>query len=323
MTVSAHHYAFDAVPLLDDCIDKLQKTIDQDLRGRHDALYDMKEALVSTEQLLHRYLAHVLETERQSLVSSRNSSSSSNNNNNMDSDISCIMGTMAGLKAVLEEQRKQEEVQHRKVKFWNPQEDSSERRHSYYTARSATDTLLFRLIVALQLCLVRIDDAHFVITGSRIGVTADEQRTRKRFRLAIAAGCCVAGAGVATVSLSRQREIDRPVWLRKDGQHSLLGVVAKAGAALIVGKWLNTKWRTLWMTDKVVRSTNEISEWIQQWQMVQSTATPKGQMLEHQKERSNDATTSPTIGSSSSELLDDKSRRLIEYAMQHSSKVRQ
>jgi hypothetical protein len=99
--------------------------------------------------------------------------------------------------------------------------------------------------------------------------------------------------------------------------------VTKAGAALIVGKWLNTKWRTLWMTDKVVRSTHEISEWIQQWQMVQSTATPKGQVLiEHQKERSNDSTTPPTKGSSSSELLDDKSRRLIEYAMQHSSKVR-
>jgi hypothetical protein len=196
----------------------------------------------------------------------------------MDYDISSIMGTMAGLKAVLKEQRRQEEVQHRQVRFWNPQEDSTtQRRHSYYTARSATDTLLFRLIVALQLCLVRIDDAHFGITGHRIGATVDEQRTRKRFRLAIAAGCCVVGAGVATVSLSRQEResADQNVWLQQEGYHSLLGVAAKAGAALLVGKWLNTKWRTLWMTGKVVRSTNEIAEWIQQWKMVQSTATPK------------------------------------------------
>jgi hypothetical protein len=46
--------------------------------------------------------------------------------------------------------------------------------------------------------------------------------------------------------------------------------------------------------------------------MVQSTATPKGQVLEHQKEQNNDATTSPTIGYSSSKLLDDKSRQSIE-----------
>ena len=63
MTATSHHYLFDAVPLLDDCIEKLQRTIDQDSRSRNDALYDMKEVLVYTERLLHRYLDQMIRKE--------------------------------------------------------------------------------------------------------------------------------------------------------------------------------------------------------------------------------------------------------------------
>ena len=64
---SSHHYAFDAVKLLDDCIDKLQLTLDRDIHCHHIALYDMKQSLICTERILHHHLLHVLQVETQGL----------------------------------------------------------------------------------------------------------------------------------------------------------------------------------------------------------------------------------------------------------------
>lgn len=236
MTASAHHYAFDAVPLLGDCIDKLQKTIDHDLRGRHDALYDMKEVLVSTEHLLHRYLAQVLEKEQKGTAGAVSYNESS-----------CIMGTMAALKRVLEARKRQEGLQHRKVKSWNPQDPlptQQKKQHtSFYTARSATDASLFRLIVALQLCLVRIDDAHLVLAGRRIGVTTNEHKAGTRRLLLVASSCCVMGVAV---SLSRREQTLRASLPNKvvDGQ-LVLTALAKVGMACIAGQWVRRQWHIL------------------------------------------------------------------------------
>jgi hypothetical protein len=303
MTVLARRYIFDAVPLLDDCIDKLQKTIDQDLQGHHDALYDMKEVLVSTERLLHKYLAQVLEIEKKGLTAGAHRDVSS----------SSIMGTMAALKDVLEEKQRQEELNTRRIRFRNPQDPIPVQNHSYYnTGRSATDTLLFRLIVALQLCLVRIDDAHFVLTGRRIRVsTMDEQKLGRR--LLLLTGCCLVCAGVSLRHQQGEQKL-RVLLPKGVDNHSLvLGALAKIGTTLVVGKWVKSKLNAIWMTAKIIQSTNGIDEWIKQWQVVQSTVSPK-EKVDEQWLASQTTTQSP-------ELMDDKSRRLIEYAMKNSPKV--
>ena len=56
------------------------------------------------------------------------------------------------------------------------------------------------------------------------------------------------------------------------------------------------------MTDKIVRSTAEIEEWHRQWRLIESTSSSS----------SEDA---------SPELLDAKSRRLVEYATKEAPKV--
>jgi hypothetical protein len=313
MALSAHHYVFDVVPLLGDCIDKLQSTIDRDLRGRHDALYELKDVLVATEQTVHQYISHVLAIEQKSL--SQNSLPIYNHDvtNNIT-----IMETLATLKQLLEAKQSQESTENRRLTYLNPQDPA--RQHSYYTARSATDSLLFRLIVALQLCLVRIDDAHFVLSGRRIGAPANHERLDDKRLFMITSCCCVLGAGAAVASLSlggqkrarllvsSSREID---------QKALLMILAEGGVTLAVGKWIHSMWKTLWMTDKIARSTHEIDDWLAQWQMVKprSSSTRPFEMPEMSHNRKD------TYLPQKEELLDDNSRQLIEYAMKNGPKV--
>lgn len=68
------------------------------------------------------------------------------------------------------------------------------------------------------------------------------------------------------------------------------------------------QWEKLWMTDTIYKSTCEIDEWTRQWQAIQNDQLPRGQR-ERVPERP------------CAELLEDKSRRLIEYAMKNSPKT--
>lgn len=297
LAVSAHHYAFDAVSLLDDCIDRLQLTIEKDVRGKYDAIYDLKEVLVATERLLHEYLMDVLEKEKSSLrAGSTTRSMSSTGRINLQETLS-LSATVKSLNSVLEEKKRQKEVETRQVHFRNPQESPvSQQQHCYYPTRSAADTLLFRLIVDLQLCLVRIEVAYSAITGRRIRETHDKHGVQAPLVLA----SCVAGVGVAMVTLSRnQREWNK---LPPRNFEFLTATSAKVGAALIATFWVRKRWQVWWMTDKIVRSTAEIEEWHQQWRLIESTSSSSSE-------------------DESPELLDAKSRRLVEYAMREAPKV--
>jgi hypothetical protein len=289
-TFSDHHYAFDSVGLLDDCIEKLQETIDKDVRGRQFALYDLKEALVLTEQLLHGHVLYAIEKEKKGLEG---------NIELVENYPSCLSSSVASLKGLLHEKKRQREADNRNVHFRDLQNT-----RCYYPSRSASDTLLFRLIVELQLCSVRIDDAYYVITGHhRLLDNAD--RLDARLSLLMVAGC-VAGAGVAAVSMRRSQNK-----LESRDLRSMVVVSAKLGAAVITATWARTWARNYWMTDKIIRSMAAIEDWQKQWQMVQTTAC---QPIHHreQTEGQQDA---------AAELLDAKSRRLIEYAMMENPKV--
>jgi hypothetical protein len=339
MRASSHHYLFDAVPLLDDCIDKLHRTIDQDSRSRHDALYDMKEVLVHTEGLLHQYLDQMIRKESRGLTTSTTTPSPSHAN-------SCdIQQTLFEFQRVLGEKRNQETINQGKIRFLNPQEDPTillpaaqqhhqpNTSHTLYTNRSATDSLLFRLIVALQLCLLRIDDAHFVITGRRMANDADEQHKRREERqvaLSVGAGCCcLVGAGVVAISWSnRGGRVERGRWMKEflivsKDRDTWIRTLTSVAAAMVAGRVINTQWKKLWMRDKLFKSTCEIDEWTQQWETVQTTVSPRSHHEQLRQERFRidlQRQNSPSDQPSTPELMDDKSRRLIEYAMKNNPK---
>lgn len=319
MTATSHHYLFDAVPLLDDCIEKLQRTIDQDSRSRNDALYDMKEVLVYTERLLHRYLDQMIRKESLGLKT-RSASQYGQ---------SCtIQETLAEYQRVLEEKRKEEEQNQRRTRFLNPQDPiPNQHSTSLYTSRSATDSLLFRLIVALQLCLLRIDDAHLVITGHPIIKPNDQQKRReqRQMTLTVGAGCCFLLGAV--LSWSDRGRADRDRWIKESlvapkDRDSWIRTMTSGGAAILAGRLINIQWKNLWMRDKLFKSTCEIAEWTRQWETVQTAVSPRSQHEQFRQERLRvelQLNSSPDQPSTP-ELMDDKSRRLIEYAMKNNPK---
>jgi hypothetical protein len=292
----------DVVPLLDDCLEKLQLTIDRDSASQHYALYDMKEILCYAERLLHTYLDQKIRDENQALARP------TPHGNNCT-----IQQAMRTFRLVLMEKQRQNEMNRRKIQCLNPQEPlhSNESSSDFYSRRSATDSLLFRLIVALQLCLVRIDDAHVVITGRRMN--PEDERRRNQGQIALALGtascCCVLGAGLAFLSRSSRQHIDRARWkgmMPSDPQGWMKGL-ASGVAVMVAGRMINIQWKKLWMTDTIYKSTCEIDEWTRQWQAVQDDISPKSQREQLRQE-------------SCAELMDDKSRRLIEYAMKNGPK---
>lgn len=302
--LSSNHYLFDGVPLLDDCLEKLQLTIDRDTSSKQYALHDMKEALCIVERLLHAYLDNMIEQENQALTSS------------IPHDKNCnIQQAMRTFRLVLIEKQRQEELNCRKIQFLNPQDPlifEADSNNKLYSNRSATDSLLFRLIVALQLCLVRIDDAHSVITGRRMQ-SQDEHQGRQEWQLSVAigvsCGCCILGAGAAFLSLTNRLNFSR-FDLKPHVPRDVQGwskTIASGGAIVWGGRMINELWKRLWMTDKIYKSTCEIDEWARQWQAIQKSVSPRSQRAQQRTE-------------TTTELLDDKSRRLIEYAMKNGRK---
>lgn len=316
MIGSSHHYLFDAVSLLDDCITKLQITIEHDSGNQHDALYEMKDVLLCAEHLLHDYLDRMIVKESRGLK----------RRIDPPTERFSIKESLELFQVVLKETRRQDDINQRKIRFLNPQDPFQiPRKNTLYTTRSATDSLLFRLIVALQLCLVRIDDAHLVLTGRRIKV--DDQRKLQQDHneaLALGAGicCCFLGAGMALLSSSpRDRRVTTTRWWKElvpqDRQpYSIQSLVLIGGVLVWGGRAMNKHWQKLWMTDKIFKSRCEIEEWTRQWETVQNEVSPRSQReqlrqeLDHLDQEQN----------SIPDLMDDKSRRLIEYAMKNSPK---
>ena len=247
MLSSSHHYLFDAVSLLDDCITKLQTTIQHDSGSQHDALYDMKEVLLCAEQLLHDYLDRMIQKECRG----------GKGRIDPPTEGLSIKESLEFFQVVLNEKRRQDEVHQRKKRFLNPQDPfTGPRKNNLYTTRNATDSLLFRLIVALQLCLVRIDDAHLVLTGRRIKVDDPRnQHQEQREALALGAGfcCCLLGAGMAVISWSPRDRLVATKWWKgwiprmHREQYSIRSLVL-GGVLVLGGRAMNKHWKKLWMT---------------------------------------------------------------------------
>ncbi|KAL3913854.1 MAG: hypothetical protein SGARI_000444 [Bacillariaceae sp.] len=223
----------------------------------------------------------------------------------------------------------------------NPQEpcDSGARQTFYdnVTSKTAVDTLLFRLIVALELLEVRIDDAHFVMVGRRMAKQQQNQEhhhqqqqhqvlvlheesietsTRHFSNLLLVLGLA-AGAGFVTM---RNKEGRMPT-----AAPTMLLAAKSTGAAALA--WLSWKGASkYWMADKIIRSADALKDWASQWELIHSRRRRNQPM--YQQRTTVRTTTSQTAANNNNNMsmeellgIDEKSRQLIEHAMKHGRKT--
>jgi hypothetical protein len=322
----SHHYAIVAGKLVEQCLEQIQSVIDADERRSHSrsgntALYDMKVALAEVETHLFYYFTCIIEKEvEQSRSPLIHEMYENRKHNDAYSD---LRSKVEFLQCVVQEAARA------------AAEHIGYPAHSYYPRRSATDSLLFRLNVALQLCLVRIGDAGRVISGGRGYSVRDVTEVahlpahgRSHTFLYVCAG--LLGTTSLTMVYSRQQRIAsdwrlfqrnllfyQPWWVRHSCQILLSGVFLR---------WMHIKWSNLWMTTKLVKSTDEIEEWTRQWTLVQSTPAPHPVVnkIVPTSVPSQSTNQRTIIDSTKNEdcLLDAaRSQRLIEYALHETSKV--
>lgn len=320
-----HHYAIDAASLLEKCLTRLRETIDLDTSSRHKALFDeMEQALANAERHLHAYMIQLIALERETI----DEDGSDHVPPTLSECIETLQTVMDAKKqkqrwslqvhqvkrsqnrarnrrkkekefnsfAVHSVDRRDAEGDHDATQSFQPAGDSSISgaiRPTFDQSRSATDTLLFRLIVALQLCLVRIDDARFVITGRRYQEDATIVETSwSPVMIGVAGTVCMLGIGSIWMLRSKG---DNP----RLRMHGLLRFSGKITVAAFAGKLMVREWGNVWMATKIRKSTAAVEEWRQQWLFVQTTGdSPSGSL-------------SPEA----------KSQRLIDYALSQSPKV--
>lgn len=318
-STSYHYYAFDAASLLETCIDHLQTVLELDTKGSHSVLYELKEALVTTERLLQDYFLQILNNNKTSKSTDDGTSSPTPNESGSLSNVPgdekqklpSLSECMTALRNQNEQQRLQEQHGNNSTSSSSSRQQHrlhhKPRRHNPTPfSRSVTDTLLFRLIVALQLCLVRIDDAHFVIAGFRrnkdtedgSGSVTNSMRRRRRQKWLVNIGFCGSVLGVTTFLLQRNRRdnINNNI----DTREGFL-TLAKVGTSAFLCYEMANQWKSVWMASKLVKTTTEIEEWQRQWLLVESY-------------REKSSTSQPQSND------DDKSKRLIEYVQSHSPK---
>ena len=313
----SYHYAFDAAQLLIGSLAHIQEVIESDEQSSRGfymsftSLYDMKEALVQAEHQLFCYFQCIIKNEVEKSTDPLVHKAYN------ESRLADLASTAEFLKFVLATASPSCD-----------QENDLSRISSYYPRRNVTDSLLFRLNVTLQLCLVRIDDSRSTITGRRHSETkCPSALVVPTFASAMAdtlLPIVTACFGISTISLRYARH--RLVSIRiLDSYQPMLMKAAQSGAALLALRWCHTKWSHLWMAMKLNRSTRDIEEWNTHWSLVQSTPASRMKTMQTQRPSSPSL---PTDDSSDTECnnhevaLDAaRSQRLIEYALHETPKV--
>lgn len=286
----ASPYIYDATALLHQSLQDLDYVLKLDGSNHENSgkstLHNLRRALTVTEGVLYQYVDTLL---REKAL----------NGNSMVFPSQRSLSCSVGLLRSMELEEKQPSRDHKRRD--GPQ--------VYYPKRSATGSLLFRLVVALQLCVVRIDDARYVLGGSRKKETPavhqdDDSSYLRWLRLsALTGAACAAVYIVKRLPNNGMNKGGR----RADNDNTvfpLLLSTAQVGVAIVAARFLKRSWGNLWMTTKIVRTIEEIEEWNNQWDMVQSTP---GNARAPGDDNALDAA---------------KSKRLIEYALRETPKVR-
>ena len=249
------YYLYDASQLLQQSLNELQEIIEaNEVSGRsHHTLYDLREALIVTERQLHQHVHSMLDNDSRVF---RNAAEQS-------------------LLSLVESLRLQEEKRKRKCSNNNTR-SSADVPFVYYPTRNATDSLMFRLIVILQLCVVRIVDARYVLTSIR---KKEESAFLQKRDSVILAPLTLGATWVLfklpthkliswsnnKLLLSKTRIFDHADWT------AIAAILAQAGVAAMSAYWLKHKWGMLWLTTKLSKTTADLEVWNSQFFTVQST----------------------------------------------------
>jgi hypothetical protein len=211
------------------------------------------------------------------------------------------------------------------------------RPRSLYSTRSTTESLLFRLIVALQLCLVRIEEADNIICGKRPSSNSsnhtsfvsqrngrhittkpkglhecNQTRVDKRN-----SGRKLKIVGVSLAAMGTAFWVGKTVKTKQDG----IEAARTAGKAIIVTSsaiLIRRGWMIICMNARLANSSAAIEEWRHQWLVFKSSGG-----FERQQ---SDASTSqfmrgPGCVDEMDETIDEKSKRLLQCIPLQSTKV--
>lgn len=121
-------------------------------------------------------------------------------------------------------------------------------RINYFQTKSTNDTMLFRLVVMLQLCLVRIEYVRRTKTKS----------TARKSLWAL--GEIFTVAGLLSYSLPRLSYASR-----HSGKHRIALLVAGTGALSMTSHWIRGSVSTWWACRKINNSSNALDFWNEQW----------------------------------------------------------
>lgn len=293
-----YHYAFDASKLLIQCLQEVQHVIESNERScpgsSHSCLYDMREALVETERQLYLFFLFIAQKELEEAESAHFQEL-------FDNKTACVdlASTVEFVTLLFEEHRPKAEP------------------NAYYSSRNAADSLLFRLNVALQLCLVRLEDARLAICGNRRHTGASATIRMSKFgSFALQLSTEAFGMAAVTLFSARYYQFDR-ITSSLERHESTIVWGAKTTLLLAGVRWMHQRWRNLWMTTKIVKSTEAIEEWCRQWMLIIDCPTRK------HASRAPPLTREEDIAPPGDCVLDaSRNRRLIEYALHETPKVR-
>eukprot|EP00978_Attheya_sp_CCMP212_P024578 scaffold77469_cov50-Attheya_sp.AAC.3 len=205
------------------------------------------------------------------------------------------------------------------------------RPRNLYSTRSTTESLLFRLIVALQLCLVRIEEADNIICGKRPSsnisshTSISQRKTTKPKDLYKCkqtrmdkrkSGRKLKIVGVSLAAIGTALWVGKTVKTKQDG----IEAARTAGKAIIVTSsaiLIRRGWMIICMNARLANSSAAIEEWRHQWLVFKSS----GGFGRQQSDASpSQFMRGPGCVDEMDETLDEKSKRLLQCIPLQSTK---
>jgi hypothetical protein len=267
-----NHYAIEAATILHTCRENL--TIVLEKSGRNIHVLELDRTLLTTEQMLHYHLLNLLEIETQEQEDHQGFIDIHCDENKLEMDnatqpISMTTTTRTLMQTVEELKQlscntvplpndtktsisKISKLHRKGVKsvITKPISTPStpilqDNKSTYKSAneKSAIDSLLFRLIVILQLCLVRIDEAYCILCS---------KSKLSTWILASASGAIAVSSAIIP---SHRKNV-----------HKIGKGLAYTGTVLILRKG----WRLICMNARLLNSSLTLEDWQQQWTLIQS-----------------------------------------------------
>jgi hypothetical protein len=331
--IMSHTYAIDASNLVGQCLEQVNDLLLLHSHGKRKrngdqvCLQSLRNSLKDCYDCLYEFFADVVNDEKENSNEQSCYQTDVSNSESYFDDHSLLLKMADQFKNTLVRQQRYQQNQ-------NPYSSSHivSSQHPYGRSRdrmnnstTTIDSMLFRLTVILQLCLVRIDDARLAVTGRRLKDTTthnDMQLLGERKNFNWILGFSLATTTYFPIRWNTTHLLSGPrmVTSGSPSNHSqneiivtAVTTIAQLGttAALLYG--LNWNWSTLWMKSKMNSSDKEVRSWVQQWKIIlnrndMDIIVPKQRV------------TTSTLQPQRDDAI--KKQKIIDYALDNSAKVR-